>query len=267
MVPAATITTNNVVTPNPVFTKWTRQDRLIYSALLGAISTPLQPVVSRTTSASQILTKLASTYSKPSHGHIKQLKTQLKNYTKGSKTINDYLQGITTRLDQLAILGKPMDHEDAIELILEGLPEEYKMVVDQIEGKDTPLSLTEVHERLLNHETKILSTNAVANNNPSPVSANNVRQLYNNNKNSTNTHYTPRYDNNNNTWQSPQQKNNNTTRVSKPYLGKYQSATYKAIVPGDIHNSSQCNCQINRGPLRSSLGSLSQTLPFKHHTI
>lgn len=101
-------------------------------------------MVSHTTTSSQIWEKLAATYAKPSRGHIKQLKDQLKNNTKGNKSIDEYVQGVTTKLDQLAILGMPYDHEDQVEIILTGLPEEYKTVVDQIEGKDTPPSLTEV---------------------------------------------------------------------------------------------------------------------------
>lgn len=61
------------------------------------------------------------------------------------------MQGVTTRVDQLAILGKPMDHEDQIADVLEGLPAEYKTVIDQIEGRDTPPTLTEIHEKLLHH--------------------------------------------------------------------------------------------------------------------
>lgn len=153
--PAATQTIGDLTTTNPAYTMWKRQDQLIYSTLLGAISTPLQPLVSRATASSQIWSTLASTYAKPICGHIKQHKTQLKNWVKGSKTIDEYLQGVTTRLDQLAILGKYMDHEDQVEIILEGLPEEYKPVVDQIEGKDTPPTITEIHERLLNHEATL----------------------------------------------------------------------------------------------------------------
>lgn len=104
--------------------------------------------MSRTTAASQIWEKLASIYAKPSRGHIKQLKDQLKYYTKGNKSIDEYLQGAITKLDQLAILGKQYDHEYQVEVILGGLPEDYKTVVDQIEGKDTPPSITEIHERL-----------------------------------------------------------------------------------------------------------------------
>lgn len=44
--PAATITTNGADAPNPAYTIWTRQDRLIYSGLIGAISVSVQPIVS-----------------------------------------------------------------------------------------------------------------------------------------------------------------------------------------------------------------------------
>lgn len=153
--PAPTVTVGNTVSQNPAYVKWNRQDKLIYSALIGAISMLLQSVVSRTTTSSQIWEKLVSTYAKPTHGHITQLKMQLKASTKGTKSIDEYIQSITARLDQLALLGKPYDHDDAVDRILEGLPEDYKTVIDQIQGKDTTPSITEVHERLLNHEAKI----------------------------------------------------------------------------------------------------------------
>ncbi|CAA7031672.1 unnamed protein product [Microthlaspi erraticum] len=180
VVPAETITTGDQVTVNPEFTLWKRQDKLIYSALIGAISPSLQPLVSRATTSSDVWKTLAYTYAKPSRGHIKQLKLQLKNWKKDNKTIDVYLQGVTTRLDQLAILGKAMDHEDQIDLILEGLPEDYKPIVDQVEGRDAPPSITELHERLLNHEVKLIS----AGDSPSPyasITANAVQHRNNNN--------------------------------------------------------------------------------------
>lgn len=126
VIPPATITNDDVVSENPDFKIWKRQDKLIYSSLIGAISMPIQSLVSRTTTAAEVWNKLAFTYAKPSRGHIRQLKTQLKHWKKEDKTIDVYLQGATTRLDQLAILGAPVEHEDQIDLILEGLPSEYK---------------------------------------------------------------------------------------------------------------------------------------------
>lgn len=81
IVPPSNVTTDGVATPNPAFVLWKRQDRLIYSALLGAITTTLQPLLSKTTTSAEIWTTLTSTYAKPSRGHIKQLKQQLKQWT------------------------------------------------------------------------------------------------------------------------------------------------------------------------------------------
>lgn len=77
-------------------------------------------------------------------------------------------------MDNLAILGKPIEHEDQIDLILEGLPDEYKPVIDQVEGRDQPPTITDLHERLLNHEAKLLSAALVSS--PLPVTANIAHQ-------------------------------------------------------------------------------------------
>lgn len=132
---ASTITTNDAISVNPEFAVWKRQDKLIYSALLRAISSSVQQILLRATTSSQIWHTFTSMYAKLSRAHIKQLKNQLKQWTKGNKSIDEYMQGLTTCMDQLAILGKALDHEDQIELSLEGLLDEYKSVMDQVKGR------------------------------------------------------------------------------------------------------------------------------------
>uniref|UniRef100_A0A1J3HB84 Retrovirus-related Pol polyprotein from transposon TNT 1-94 n=1 Tax=Noccaea caerulescens TaxID=107243 RepID=A0A1J3HB84_NOCCA len=179
-IPPSTITTDAVVSVNPSYTAWKRQDKLVFSALLGAITTSVQPLLSTATTAAAVWSTLSATYAKPSRGHFKQLKQQIKQWTKGTKSITEYYQGLTTRFDQLALLGKAMDLEDQIEFLLEGLPEEYKTVVDQIEGRDSPPSLTEIHEKLINHEAKLQSAVVVS---PTPVSVNAAQYRGSNNNN------------------------------------------------------------------------------------
>ena len=69
-----------------------------------------------------------------SRGQLKQLKQQLDNWTKGSKAIEEYVQGFTNHFDCIAVLGKPINHEDRIIHINVGLPEEYRSMADQIES-------------------------------------------------------------------------------------------------------------------------------------
>ncbi|KAG7559542.1 GAG-pre-integrase domain [Arabidopsis thaliana x Arabidopsis arenosa] len=146
--PSPTVTVGTTTSTNPDYTKWRRQDKLIYSALIGSISSAVQPIVGRTTNAAQIWTKLANTYANPSRNHIRILKDQLKLYTKGSKSIDEYVQGIVTRFDQLALLGSEIEHDDQIEHVLEGLPEEYKPIIDQIAAKDKTPQISEPRANL-----------------------------------------------------------------------------------------------------------------------
>lgn len=71
LVPDITITGDDgAIATNPAYTLWKRQDRLIYSALLGAITMTLQPILSTATTAAEIWTILKTTYAKPSRGHV-----------------------------------------------------------------------------------------------------------------------------------------------------------------------------------------------------
>ena len=114
-VPPETITTNGVVTTNLAFMLWKRQDKLIYSALSRL---PFN-ILSTTTTFSQVWSTLASTYAKPSRGQLKQLKQQLHNI--GQKDLKQ-LTSMFKDSQIIAVLGKPINHEDQINPINEGLP-------------------------------------------------------------------------------------------------------------------------------------------------
>ena len=91
------------------------------------------------------------------------------------------MQAIKTRVDQLVVLGKPLDHEDLIEKILEGLDDDYQSVIDVVNSRDTPISFDELHEKLINKE---LLLHQKINSTPLPITANstNTRFTGGNNK-------------------------------------------------------------------------------------
>ena len=49
-------------------------------------------------------------------------------------------------------LGKPMDHEDILEKIFDGLGSECQYVIDAVNGRNTPISFDELHDKLINKE-------------------------------------------------------------------------------------------------------------------
>ncbi|XP_010507422.1 PREDICTED: uncharacterized protein LOC104784044 [Camelina sativa] len=125
-VPPLTRVVAGVTSDNPDYKIWKRQDRLIYSDLLGAIAVSVQPLLSTTTTSAEIWSTLSSIYAAPSRAHVQQLKQQIQVWVKGKKSTEEYFQGLTTRFDKLAHLGKSMELDDQIEKILKGLPDEYR---------------------------------------------------------------------------------------------------------------------------------------------
>ncbi|XP_010428922.1 PREDICTED: uncharacterized protein LOC104713484 isoform X2 [Camelina sativa] len=253
-VPPPTVTAADVVSANPDFVVWKRQDRLIYSALLGAISISVQPILSKVVTAHDIWTTLSSTYANPSHGHVQQLRQQLKHWTKGTKTIDAYVQGFTTRFDQLALLGKPVEHEAQIEFILEGLSDDYKTVIDQIEGRDSSPTLTELHEKLLNYETKLAAKAALTSSLPATA---NVATFRGNNSSRPHGRNNNRTHHNNNNWSSnPQHQRQQYS--PRPYQGKCQiSGVYG-------HSARRCSqLQLPPMPYSSNQSSVSSVTPWQ----
>lgn len=221
-VPSPTILTNDAAAPNPAFTLWKKQDKLIYAALLGAISVEIQPTVSRATTAAEIWTKLNSTYATPSRGHTQQLKEQIKHWKKGNMSIDNYVNGLTTRFDQLALFGKEIEPDDQLDHIFNGLPEDYKSVIDQLNGRETTPTLGEVHEKLLRHEAKLL-TAATAASSSLPVTANAVNYKGNGNNNSRQNQRSNYNNRSAQTWQQQQQFSPRPQqRGPRPYNGKCQ---------------------------------------------
>lgn len=100
---------------------------MFYSAFIRTLSRTVQPIVSRATTSHEIWMILANTYGKPSRGHVKQLKQQLKRISKGNKFMK-YMRNIITKADQLTLLASPLDHEDLLDVKTDGLGNELVLL-------------------------------------------------------------------------------------------------------------------------------------------
>ncbi|XP_010473833.1 PREDICTED: uncharacterized protein LOC104753255 [Camelina sativa] len=189
-------------------------------------------------------------YAKPSRGHVRQLKDQLNVLNKGNNTIDEYLRSLTTKFDTFASLEAPIPHDDKIEHILDGLPEEYCSIVDQVASKDVSPSIAYVHERLHNHEDKLLAKVA----SPAlPVTANVVTHRKNHHHRFNNAARHNTKVSNNNTPQTWQPNHNNAQKRNlRPYLGKCQFCNVQG------HSGRRCPQLQNR----NNAYPLSTTSPF-----
>ncbi|KAH9617754.1 hypothetical protein KSS87_010936 [Heliosperma pusillum] len=112
--------------PNPAFKTWYRQDKLLFSAVASTVTSAVSPLLNRVSTTNEAWDILASTYARPSRGHIKQLRHKLKHITKGTTSISAYMTRIKTIVDDLALLGTVIPAEDVTDQVLDGLDSTYQ---------------------------------------------------------------------------------------------------------------------------------------------
>ncbi|KAG7598911.1 Integrase catalytic core [Arabidopsis suecica] len=169
---------------------------MVARAIIGTLSLQVQPMVARAMTTREIWAKLAKTYGNPSRAHINQIRQQLKTISKGNQSVEDYMKNVVTKADKLALLGSPLPHEDLLDHITTGLDDDYRPVVELVNGRETPITIEELHEKLLNRENTLRNL-AETTSTAAPASANMAQHKYNNNNNSSKQNQNQYYNNNN----------------------------------------------------------------------
>ena len=183
--PSKTITKDATIESNPAYLSWLRQDKLLFGALAGTLSPTLGPLIIRTTTTKEAWDILANTYAKPSRGHIKQLKAQLNNISKGSLSIEDFMAKIKRTVNELALLGTHIPQEDVTDRILEGLDDNYNDIITAVLARDSAISFEELNEKLITKELRLGNTSNPTYTENFPATANPTHTRWNNNRNTT----------------------------------------------------------------------------------
>ncbi|KAF8393787.1 hypothetical protein HHK36_019985 [Tetracentron sinense] len=102
-------------------------------------------------------------FANQSRAHVSHIKQQLQNLRQGSKSCSDYLQFAKGMADQLAVIGKPLDDEDLISSITNGLNPSFIHFVTNLAfaTREKLLSFDDFQDMLLNHEM-LLNNHQVA---------------------------------------------------------------------------------------------------------
>ena len=123
-------------------------------------------------------------------------------YRQRPTTIDEYMQQIKAKADAHALLGSPFDPEDLTDVVLNGLPDDYKAIIEAIHGLDKSISFFELHEKLI---TRPLSQVPIT-----ALNAQNRTPHWRNQSNDGGHHHGSR-------------SYNNDQRNSKPHLGRCQA--------------------------------------------
>lgn len=116
------------------------------------LSDPIQPLISSAVTAYDAWNCLNSRFASASRSRVISLKSKLVKNPKGNRTISEYLQDMKSIADDLALVQSPVSEEDLLVHILSQLGEEYGSIVAAIKIRETPLSYSELFDKLLDFE-------------------------------------------------------------------------------------------------------------------
>lgn len=103
----------------------------------------------------EIWEKIRVHFASQTRAKIKQLKTQLRTTRKGTLKMNEFLLKVKSVVDSLAAVGNPIPINDYIEVILDGLPNEYDSVVTTVISKTDAYTVDEIETLLLAQEHRL----------------------------------------------------------------------------------------------------------------
>lgn len=128
---------------NPEFSDWEQQDSFLFTWLLSTLSPSILPNVIQCVHSWQIWEEIHSFFNAKSRAQSTQLRNELKNITKGTKTASEFLQRIKTIVNTLASIGEPVTFRDHLEAIFDGLSEEYSALMTVIYNQTTYFTISE----------------------------------------------------------------------------------------------------------------------------
>jgi histone deacetylase 1/2 len=139
---------------NPAYTEWEEQDSLLCTWILSTISSSLLSRFVNLGHSWQVWDEVHSYCHTQMRTRSRQLRSELRTITKGSRSISEFIARIRTISESLMSIGDPISHRDLIEVVLEALPEEFNPIVASINSKTELVSLDELESQLLTQEAR-----------------------------------------------------------------------------------------------------------------
>uniref|UniRef100_A0A5B7C9B1 Uncharacterized protein n=1 Tax=Davidia involucrata TaxID=16924 RepID=A0A5B7C9B1_DAVIN len=155
-------------TKNPDYHKWITYDQALMTLINATLSSSALTYVIGYSTSKEVWQALERRFSSSSRLNILQLKSNLHTLSKGTDSVDLYVQRIKQARDSLAAVSVIIEDEDILIHTLNGLPVDYNAFKTSIHTRSQPITLEELHT-LLKAEEQTLNSTSVPKSNSLPV--------------------------------------------------------------------------------------------------
>lgn len=152
-IPAEKDSTQTMV--NPEYVTWTVRDQHVLTYLVNSLSREVLAGVASHTTAASMWAAISKSYASQSRSRILHLWNQLAATRKDDKSVVVYYSTLRGFADEMATAGKPLDDDDFVSHVLNGLDADYNPLIEQINGMTESIDLDDLYSRLLDTEARL----------------------------------------------------------------------------------------------------------------
>eukprot|EP00257_Ricinus_communis_P021770 XP_015581325.1 uncharacterized protein LOC107262106 [Ricinus communis] len=139
--------------PNLAYNVCFHQDELVLSWIIGSISENFVPQIVGVSNTKMAWQKLVSTYASGSKAHIWTIILKFYQLIKESnKSVAQYTQCAKSMFDQLAKLDSPVNKDDLLQVVVNGLVSTYHAFVRSLTKKLVVVCFDDLYDLLLSEE-------------------------------------------------------------------------------------------------------------------
>ncbi|KAF3776827.1 Retrovirus-related Pol polyprotein from transposon TNT 1-94 [Nymphaea thermarum] len=137
---------------NPEYETWMAHDQSLVTYITSTLSEEVLAGVDDDLSALELWNVLATTYSQVSEARFLQLKRQIQDIKRGTRSVLEYIHEIKNVSDQLAIIGHPVSDKDKVQQTLSGLGSDFDVFCTGLEALPVLPSFEDLKAKLIQHE-------------------------------------------------------------------------------------------------------------------
>jgi histone deacetylase 1/2 len=121
------------------YKQWLFKDQTLFTWLLSTLSDSVLPRILGCKHAFQVWDQIHKYFNSVLKARARQLRSELKNTKKASRSIGEYLICIKSIVNSLLVVGDTVSDQEQVDAILEGLLEDFNSFVMMVYSRfDTP---------------------------------------------------------------------------------------------------------------------------------
>ncbi|KAA8517538.1 hypothetical protein F0562_017832 [Nyssa sinensis] len=120
--------------------------------LLATVNSTISPMINNCITSTDAWNKLEMSFANRSNTRMISIITSLMSNKKEGKTVAAYMSRVKSLVDDLALIGHPLNDSQIVTYILNGLGDEFKELAAAVRIRDNPISFEDLYDKLLDEE-------------------------------------------------------------------------------------------------------------------